>query len=479
MLWMDAYKPEEAADVLPEQVMKNGNLVGDLARQYFGDYALVDFSYVKTEMTEKTQELLRAGAENIAEAAFLTDGLYCAVDILHKNGDGWDLVEVKSSTHITDIYMEDMAFQYYVLTRCGVNVKHVYNLHLNNAYVRHGELDLEELFTMEDCTEQVITLSGAVGEKVAAIRQYVSVSEEPARDLDLYCVQPYECAYWNYCGRALPEHSVFDVAGMQVKTKFKHYHSGIISFEDLLTNAKQIKLNAKYRRQIESTLYAREDEIDVPAIRAFLETLRYPLYHLDFETYNLPVPPFDNVRPYQQIPFQYSLHIEQADGTLEHREFLAQEGSDPRRALAEQLIRDIPQGVCSLAYNMIFEKNVIQTLAELFPDLAAPLMDIHDNLHDLMVPFREQSYYSCAMQGSYSIKYVLPALYPDDPELDYHNLDNVHNGGEASAAFADMSDLPHEKRAELRASLLKYCELDTYAMVKVLRRLREAAEKNS
>ncbi len=137
-------------------------------------------------------------------------------------------------------------------------------------------------------------------------------------------------------------------------------------------------------------------------------------------------------------------------------------------------MQDIPKGACSLAYNMSFEKTVIRWLAEMYPDLADRLMDIHDNLHDLMVPFREQSYYSTAMQGSYSIKYVLPALYPDDPELDYHNLDGVHNGGEASAAFAEMSSYPPEKRELLRASLLKYCELDTYAMVKVLRRLREA-----
>ena len=476
ILWMDAYHPEKAENVLSEQVMKNGNLVGDLARQYFGEYALVDFSYVKSEMTEKTQALIASGAENIAEAAFMTDGLYCAVDILHKNGDGWNLVEVKSSTHVSDIYIEDMAFQYYVLTRCGVNVKGVYNLHLNNAYVRKGALDLHQLFVLEDYTEKVTQKFDAVAQNIAAIRQAVSVTEEPERDLDLYCVQPYECAYRAYCSRALPAHSVFDLAGMQEKTKYKHYHSGMVSFEQLLANAKKLRLSAKCIRQIETTLHDLPDTIDAPAIRAFLDTLRYPLYHLDFETYQEPIPPFDDVKPYQQIPFQYSLHIEQADGSLEHREFLAQEGSDPRRALAERLVADIPQDGYALAYNMTFEKSVIKGLAALFPDLAAHLMAIHDNLHDLMIPFREQSYYSRAMEGSYSIKYVLPALYPDDPELDYHHLENVHNGGEASAAFANMTDHRPEERAALRESLLKYCELDTYAMVKVLRRLKEAVQ---
>ena len=314
----------------------------------------------------------------------------------------------------------------------------------------------------------------AVAERIAGIRSFISVSEEPVRDIGLHCHDPYECAYYGYCSRHLPEHSVFDLAGMFAKTKYKHYHNGIISYEDLLAHAKEIKLNAKHRRQIESILYHRADETDCKKIREFLDTLRYPLYHLDFETYQQPVPEFDGVRPYQQIPFQYSLHIEQEDGTLEHREFLAKEGTDPRRALAEQLVQDIPQGVCSLAYNMSFEKSVISGLAEQFPDLAEALTDIHDNLHDLMIPFREQSYYSAAMQGSYSIKYVLPALYPDDPELDYHSLDAVHNGSEASAAFATMASHSPEEIAALRKALLQYCGLDTYAMVKVLRRLKEA-----
>ena len=474
MLWLDAYRPEAAEEVLSETIMHNGNLVGDLARSYFGEYALVEFSYQKTAMTEQTNTFIRDGAETIAEAAFMTDGLYCAVDLLHRNADGWDLVEVKSSTHVSDIYVEDMAFQYYVLTNCGIHVKRVYNLHLNSAYVRKGELDLQQLFTLEDYTETVREKYDAVAQNIAAIRAFVSVDAEPERDLDLYCEQPYLCAYRAYCSRHLPAHSVFDLAGMQAKTKYKHYHNGLIRFEDLLANAKKIKLNAKCIRQIESTLQDLPDAVEPKAIRTFLDTLRYPLYHLDFETYQQPIPPFDDVKPYQQIPFQYSLHIEQADGSLEHREFLAQEGSDPRRMLAQRLVQDIPKGACSLAYNMSFEKTVIRGLAELYPDLADRLMDIHDNLHDLMVPFREQSYYSTAMQGSYSIKYVLPALYPDDPELDYHNLDGVHNGGEASAAFAEMPSYPLEKREFLRASLLKYCELDTYAMVKVLRRLREA-----
>ena len=236
------------------------------------------------------------------------------------------------------------------------------------------------------------------------------------------------------------------------------------------------KINANQRRQVESVVYDKPDEYDIDEIKKFLATLYYPIYHLDFETFQQAVPEYIGCHPYEQIPFQYSLHIEYEDGRLEHLEFLAKEGEDPRRSLAEQLVKDIPRGVCSTAYNMSFEKSVLRHLAEGFPDLSRHLMDIHDNMCDLMVPFQKQYYYSKAMQGSYSIKYVLPALWPGDPELDYHNLEGVHNGAEASASYADMVNHTPEEIAEMRENLLKYCGLDTYAMVKVLNRLKEIAD---
>lgn len=358
ILWLDEHHPELAEDIIPENVMETGTRVGELARSYFGNYELVAFDFQKKKMVAQTAELMTE-AQNIAEASFLYDHLFCAVDILHRNGDGWDIVEVKSSTQVSDIYIEDMAFQFYVLEKCGIPVKRVYNLHIDNTYVRNGELELKKLFALEDYTDLVIRKFYEIQEqdRIERIREYLKAKAEP-------------------------EHSVFDLARMQTKKK-------------------------------------------------------YELYHLDFETFQQAIPEFDGCRPYEQIPFQYSLHIEYEDGKLEHLEFLAKEGQDPRRALAEHL------------------------------------MNIHDNIHDLMIPFQKQYYYSAAMQGSYSIKYVLPALWPGDPELNYHNLEGVHNGSEASASFADMTNHTPEEIAVMRENLLKYCGLDTYAMVKVLRKLKE------
>ena len=217
-------------------------------------------------------------------------------------------------------------------------------------------------------------------------------------------------------------------------------------------------------------------------ISRFAETnmrqLSYPIYFLDFESFQQAIPLYDNSHPFEQIVFQYSLHyVEHEGGPLHHKEYLAEPGEDPRRGLAEQLCRDIPTDVCVTAYNMSFEKGRIKGLAQLYPDLADHLMNIHDHIVDLMIPFRNKDYYCRAMQGSYSIKYVLPALFPDDPALDYHNLEGIHHGGEASAAFSNMPYMTSDLLEKARHNLLKYCELDTYAMVKVWERLKEVVKE--
>ena len=267
--------------------------------------------------------------------------------------------------------------------------------------------------------------------------------------------------------------SVFDIKGLYKNKKFQLYHDGILSFEDIISN--RVKLSEKQMKQVETTYYHNPAHIDSEKISGFLNTLSYPVYHLDFETYQTPIPEYDGMRPYEQIPFQYSLHIENENGDLEHKEFLVKEGTDPRRELVERLISDIPENACVLAYNMSFEKSVIKRLAEHFCDLSEHLLNIRDNIQDLMISFKEQYYYTEAMQGSYSIKYVIPALFPNDSDLDYHNLEGIHHGGEASAAFANMTKLSTDEIEKTRQNLLKYCGLDTYAMVKVLEKLREVA----
>lgn len=476
MLWMGKNMPEVFDDsVVNQAVLDRGNEVGDLAMGLFGEFVEIPFGNLG-EMIKKTDELIASGTPVITEASFAFGGLFCSVDILLNRGGGHvSFIEVKSSTHLTDIYLHDVAYQYYVLTGLGYTVEKVSLAHINSGYVRHGALDLWQLFTTEDLTEIAREKQPEVAERVAFLTQYMANADEPECPIGGQCFSPYECGYFGYCGRDLPRPNIFDVGGIQLRTKLANLAKGIVSFEDI-----ELKKALKPDKllQIQHELYDLPPMIDRKAIGAFLEKLSYPLYFLDFESMQPAVPLYDDSSPYEQIVFQYSLHyIEEEGGKLKHREYLAQPGGDPRRGVAEALCRNVPLNVCTLAYNMSFEKSRIRRLAELYPDLADHLMNIHDHIVDLMVPFQKRQYYTRAMQGSYSIKYVLPALFPDDPELDYHNLEGVHNGAEASTTFEKMGNMSQEELEKCRANLLKYCGLDTLAMVRVWEKLREAVQE--
>ena len=474
MLWMAEHKPEFAEKFTDDSILENGKQVGELARSYFGEYSLVHYNDDHNMMIEETVSLMQTDCKCISEASFLYDGLFCSVDLLYRNDSGYDLIEVKSSTSISDIYLEDISYQYYVLVNSGVPINHAYIMYINNKYVRQGEIDLQNLFVLSDCTRDAVERQGCIADKIKEIQEYMMIQEEPDRDIDEYCDSPYKCPYYNYCRKHVPKQSVFNIKGLYLDKQYKLYHNGIISYEDVITQ--NPNMSPKQREQVEVSYYHKPDHIEKEGIKEFLETLSYPIYHLDFETYQTAIPEFDGLHPYEKIPFQYSLHIEYEDESLNHKEFLAEAGTDPRRKLAEQLVNDIPEDVCVLAYNMGFEKSVIKNLAETYEDIADHLLKIHDNIKDLMIPFQKHYYYTEAMQGSYSIKYVLPALYPDDPSLDYHNLEGIHHGGEASAAFPNMKNMSPSEAEKTRENLLKYCGLDTYAMVKVLEKLRNTVK---
>ena len=474
--WLSKHKPEAFdASTLNEAVLTAGNEVGDLAMGLLGDFVEVPYGDL-TDMVAKTQELIDAGVSVIAEASFSFQGLFCSVDILKVLGDKRvEFVEVKSSTGINDYYYDDVAFQYYVLTSLGYTVERARLAHIDSSYVRQGPVELEKLFKLEDLTDTARSMQAGVRDALAFLDGYLSSAEEPDEPIDKRCCTKPICGYFGYCTRNLPKPNVFDLSGIQAPTKLKLYGKGIVSFEDVEA-AKALKGDKML--QVAHELHDLPPEVKKEGIEAFLGQLSYPLYFLDFESFQSAIPPYDNTWPYEQIVFQYSLHyIEREGGELKHVEYLGYPDEDPRRGLAEQLCRDIPMGVCTMAYNMGFEKGRIHELAQLYPDLSEHLMNIHDHIVDLMVPFRQKQYYCRAMQGSYSIKYVLPALFPDDPELDYHNLEGVHNGGEASSAFVKMKDMPGREVEAVRAQLLKYCGLDTLAMVRVWEKLRDVIRK--
>lgn len=470
-LWLSCFKPEEAEDMGNETVFSNGNKVGNLARHLFGDdYTLIEYSTDYKKMIDYTKKAIDNKDKVICEASFSYDGNFISVDILKVINSKIEIYEVKSSTEVKDIYIDDVSYQTWVLKKLGYNVVKSSIVYVNNQYVKNGDLDIKDYFVVRDVSD-LIDLD-KVDDKVSELKKVLDSKNEPKIDLSNSCVKPYDCPYFKYCTRNLVQPNVFDLGwGFRFDKKLDLYYKNIISYEDLLNSG---SLNDKTTKQVESYLDDSKSYIDIDEIKKLFSTFRYPLYFLDFESYQDSIPQYDGTKPYQQLCFQYSLHILDKDGNLTHKEYLHDKyDENPIYGLCEQLCKDIPKDSCILVYNDGFEKTRLREMAELIPVLSDHLLNMRDNILDLLPIFKKQFYYVKDMKGSSSIKYVLPALYPNDESLNYHNLEQVHKGDEASAAYLSLKDLSDNDRNILRNNMLKYCELDTYAMVKVYEKLKE------
>lgn len=479
--WINKYHPDWV--LVSEDLQARfdtGHEVGEIAQGMFGPFVDVtaykeDGSLDKTQMIRNTADEMALGTPVICEAAFSFEGLYCAVDLLRRDEEngGWAIYEVKSSTGLKDYYTADVSYQKYVLENCGVNVTGVYLVNIDNSYVLGAEgLDPAGYFKINDLWDVASQAQqDTVPEVLETAERILECESEPFVELAEDCLS---CDLFGKCFRNLPKRNVFDLYRLPKKKMVEYYHQGLVSYEDL-EQAGVIK-NDKQLRQMDYWLRDKGIYAEQNKLREFLSGLTYPLYFLDFETMGLAVPAYVGTKPFEQIPFQYSLHyIEHEGGEVRHREFLAESGTDPRRAVAEALVRDIPADVCVTAFHKSTECGILQNLAEQFPDLKEHLNAVVANVVDLLVPFQSGWYYKKEIGGSFSIKSVLPAICPDDPELDYHELKGVQNGTDAMSKYPKMKDMEQEEREKIRRSLLAYCRLDTLAMVKVWEELRRAA----
>jgi len=469
-LYLEKFHRELKGEVTTEtqRLFDVGHAVGETAHGLFPGGVLIPYIDSRNGISEQvrlTREAMERGAGTIYEASFLHDGIFVRVDILHKGERGWEIHEVKAGTKLEPVYVDDVALQYHVVTGAGLEVDHACLCHINRDYTRRRNLNVEELFISVDITGQVKERQPFVVEQIKSQRRMLD-GELPETDIGPHCVQPYDCDYRGHCWKHIPEDSVFDLRGRGVDP-FGLYARGIVKQEEIPLDL----LNPAQRQQVVATL-RQESHMDREKIRDFLDALSYPLCFLDFETFMSPIPLYEGTRPYQSMPFQYSLHcLKREGGDLHHREFLAEPCVDPRRPFLESLLAEIPEGACILAYNMSFERGVLQELAAQFPEHEETVERRIERIRDLMAPFRRRDIYLWKFKGSYSIKQVLPALVP---ELSYEGL-SIADGGAAMDAYHQMCAAKdsHGKLLEIRRNLLDYCRLDTLAMVRILEKLKE------
>jgi hypothetical protein len=465
LLWLVFNDPQKvpAPDASTQFVFDQGHLVGGLAKKLYPggiDIPTTDFR----GNLKSTQQLL-AARRPLFEAGFMANSLYSRVDILNPYGaDQWDIVEVKSSTAVKDENIQDVAFQKYCLSQAGIKVNRCWLMCINNGYVRKGEIDPLQLFKVKDISAEVeVEIEGLAG-RLESMFKTIALPDCPDIPVGVFCSIPYACSV-EYCWQQVRECNIFNLYRGGKKC-FDMYYDGILNLRDIPDD---FKLNRAQDIQKQCDRSGRV-HIEPENIRQTLAAWKPPFYFLDFETINPAVPLFDGTRPYQRVPFQFSLHIQAADGHLQHVGYLAEGQSDPRPQFLSRLKEYLGDQGSIVTYNQSFEEGVLKELAEDFPDYAEWVASVQARLVDLLKPFQSFAYYNPEQHGSASIKNVLPALTGHS----YQGM-GIHNGDEASTAFMRVTytEVEEAERRRVLKDLEKYCGLDTEGMLWIVEKLKE------
>lgn len=419
-LYLDSFQPELAdpVDAGLQARFDTGTVVGEVARNYFPDGRLIEETYLEHDQAVDTTGTLFADSALPAlyEAAFTFQGIKTRVDILKRNGEqDSDLIEVKSTTRLKPEHVTDVAIQMYVAEGSGIPIDKAYLMHLNNAYVyQGGEHDLQHLFTLEDVTDSARSF---VAKRVPddLSRMWAALQQDGPPDIATgpHCTKPYHCSFYGHC----------------------HQYEVPVAGQPFIS----------------------------PALTSRLAEITFPACFLDFETINPAIPLYRGTRPYQVVPFQWSLHILDLFGNLTHESFLNDDADDPRERFIISLLQAIPLEGSIVTFSP-YEKTVLRNLAQAFPYYANLLLSLCDRMVDLLKLIRE-NYYHPDFNGSYSLKSVAPTLVPN---LDYTDME-IQDGAAASTAYMRMiaDDTPEPEKARIREALAVYCARDTLAMVDV------------
>ncbi len=464
------YKLKDPLKHSTQAVFDQGNQIGLLARSLFpnGVDSSPSTHFKIIESVKKTMNFIENGENIIYEATFIFNEILAALDILVKDNEGWKAYEVKSSTSIKDTYIKDAAIQYYTIINSGINLVDISIVYVNKKYIYNGYLEKNKFFTIKSVKDKVLEYLPSIPNKVSRFKNILDLDSTPKIDIGPHCLKPYECDFKGTCWKHIPENSVFNISNLRDNKKFELYNKGVITLDQI--DLSETKLSEKQIIQVECEIDGKT-HINKEKLENFLNNLNYPLYFLDFETINPAIPLFLGTSPYQQVLFQYSLHIQKTENSKPlHKEYLQDPSKESEIELIRKLVNDCEGLGDILVYNISFEKGVINKLIHKFPDYKLQLQSIVDRLKDLMIIFKNKWFYKPEMKGSSSIKDVLTAL---DPELSYKKI-YIQDGGMASSIYLSMVNKTFKgDEISMRKNLQEYCRLDTYGMVKIIEKLKE------
>ena len=476
-LYLEVHHRDLEDPVAPSQqaIFDAGNMVGELARERFPGGALIDAAYYEHDGADISTRALMSDASIPAlyEAAFSFEEIRTRVDILTRadEGQGFDLIEVKSTSRFKQReHLPDVAIQLHVVEGNGVPIRRAYLMHINTSYVyQGGEHDLARLFHLEDVTDRARAYlanvaPGKLAEMWESLEQSATLDIETGR----HCTSPYRCLFYGHCHADEPEHPIGELPRLSQHEQERLKRLGIRDIESIPSDATGLlDVQRRVRSSVISGVpYAGSD------LAGRLAEITLPASFLDFETIFPAVPVFVGTRPYQHIPFQWSLHVRESDGSLSHRDYLHDGDDDPRQGFVTGLLESVPASGSIVVYSG-YEERIMRQLAAEFPQYGPQLIALAERLVDLLQIVRD-CYYHPDFHGSFSIKSVAPTLAP---QLSYDELD-IPDGLAASAAYQRLltGDVPPPEATKIRESLLTYCARDTEAMVRVYEALLREAD---
>jgi hypothetical protein len=470
-LWLEVHHPELREDSTSTQAsFLVGHQVGDIAKRIYdaeGTGSVID---VKTEGYDKafarSAQLLGKSREPIFEAGFRAAGALAFADVMlpqgRKGQTAWRMVEVKSSTSVKDYHREDVAVQTFIAQAAGVNLKSVAVACIDSGWVYPGEGDYRGLLTETDLTEEALSRSAEVKGWIAEAQRVAAQPVEPEIKMGAHCSVPFDCGFCNYCNRSnpQPEHPLDWLPHFSATKREQLAQQGVTEMREVpdeMLNERQLLVK---QHTLAKTVF-----FDAAGAAFDLESYGFPARFLDFETIQFAVPIWKGTRPYQQIPFQFSLHVVSEPRRISQEAFLDISGNDPSAPFVKALITACGKRGPIFAYNATFERSRINELADRFPRFVNDLSAIATRVVDLL-PIARNRYYHPRQQGSWSIKAILPAAVP---ELNYENLSGVKDGGMAMAAYCEaiQPGTTAQRKSEIKDQLLSYCRLDTFAMVRL------------
>jgi hypothetical protein len=470
-LWLEIHRPDLREDSSSTQAaFQVGYEVGDVARKLYdplGEGTVIDVASEGFPAAfEHTAQLIADTRSPIFEAGFSIRGALAFADVLLPvtvdGNPAWRLVEVKSSTKIKNYHHDDIAVQAFIARSAGVNLASVSLAHIDSSWTYPGGGDYVGLLAEENFTEETLARATEVGQWLDGAQEVAARTAEPDVATGPQCSDPFDCGFCNYCNRdkVCPEYPLSGLPWFRQKRKDLCTEQGIKDLrnvpDDLLTPQQQMVKD----HTVAQTVY-----FDAEGAKAALAPHGFPALFLDFETTSMAVPQWKGTRPYQDIPFQFSLHTLTEAGSVQHTAFLDLSGQDPSASFAKALVQACGNTGPVFVFNAGFEKRIIAAAARRFPEFAEALEHLRSRIVDLL-PIARSFHYHPSQHGKWGIKSVLPAVCPD---LNYGNLDGVQDGGAAMNVFRESihPQTAPERKQEIERDLLAYCRLDTFAMVRL------------